>query len=139
MLHAEGSWPIFSPDGRWLAFVGPDGLEISAVPADGRLQTVGPVSADEPEWSPRGDELYYRDGKRWMAMTVSDRNGLTVGKPRLLFEGRFLNVSAKSYDVGPDGRFLLLLGPPEETVGHLDVATGFLAEIQRLATPGRKR
>ena len=137
-LQPDAGWPIFSPDGRWLAFISPEGLQITTVPADGRLQTVGPGTADEPEWSPRGDELYYRDGKRWMVMTVSTRDGLTVGKPRLLFEGRYLNVADKSYDVGPDGRFLLLLGPPEETVDHLDVVTGFLAEIQRLAPPGRK-
>jgi len=39
-------------------------------------------------------------------MPVSTRDGLTVGKPRVLFEGRYLNVRNKSYDVGPDGRFL---------------------------------
>jgi len=138
LLKPDAWWPVFSPDGRWLAFGSDDGLQISAVPPDGRLQTVGPVSADEPEWSPRGDELYYRDGMRWMVMTVSTHNGLTVGKPRLLFEGRFLNVWAKSYDVGPDGRFLLLAGPPEETVNHLDVVTGFLAELRKLAPPATK-
>jgi hypothetical protein len=113
------------------------------VPADGkqrptgRFQTVGPATADEPEWSPRGDELSCRDGKRWMVLSLSTRSGLSVGKPRLLFEGRYLNVWSKSYDVGPDGRFLLLLGPPEETVGHLDVVTGFFAELRRLAPAGR--
>jgi hypothetical protein len=114
------------------------------VPADGkqrptgRFQTVGPATADEPEWSPRGDELSHRDGKRWMVLSVSTRSGFSVGKPRLLFEGRYLNVWSKSYDVGPDGRFLLLLGPPEETTGHLDVVTGFLAELRRRAPAGRK-
>ncbi len=61
-----------------------------------------------------------------------------MGKPRVLFEGRYLNVRAKSYDVGPDGRFLLLLGPPEETVGHLDVVTGVFAELRRLAPAEKK-
>jgi len=50
---------------------------------------------------------------------------------RVLFEGRYLNVRNKSYDVGPDGRFLLLLGPPEETARHLDVVIGFFAELRR--------
>ena len=71
-------------------------------------------------------------------MTVSTRGGLTVGRPRLLFEGRYLNVRAKSYDVGPDGRFLLLLGPPEETVGQLDVVTGCFTKLRRLAPLERK-
>jgi hypothetical protein len=47
-------------------------------------------------------------------------------------------VWSKSYDVGPDGRFLLLLGPPEETTGHLDIVTGFFAELRRLAPAARK-
>ena len=74
-----------------------------------------------------------------MVMSVSSSNtALIVGKPRLLFTGPFLNVRAKSYDVGPDGRFLLLLGPPEQTVGHLDVVTDFFTELRRLAPAGRK-
>ncbi|HEY6108185.1 MAG TPA: protein kinase [Gemmatimonadales bacterium] len=137
-IYPNGWWSVFSPDSRWLAFPSNEGLKISAVPPTGSLQTVAPASADEPEWSPHGDELYYRDGKRWMVMAVSTRGGLTVGRPRLLFEGRYLNVWSKSYDVGPDGRFLLLLGPPEETVGHLDVVTGFFAELRRLAPAGIK-
>ena len=137
-LGLGSSWTVFSPDGRWLAWVGPEGLKVAAVPFTGEVQTVAPGSADEPEWSPRGDELYYRDGPRWMAMTASTVGGLKVGKPRVLIEGRYLNVREKSYDVGPDGRFLLLLGPPEETQGHLDVLTGFAAELRRLAPPGRK-
>jgi len=134
----QGAWTVFSPDGRWLAFVTNEGLKISSIPPAVTPLTVAPASADEPEWSPHGDELYYRDGKRWMVMAVSSRGGLTVGKPRVLFEGRYLNVSRKSYDVGPDGRFLLLLGRPEETVGHLDVVTGFFAELRRLAPAGRR-
>lgn len=111
-----------------------DGLRVAAVPFTGSVQTVAPATADEPEWSPRGDELFYREGSRWLAMTVSRAGGggLTVGKPRLLFQGRYLNVRDKSYDVGPDGRFLLLLGPPEETTRSLDVVTGFAGELSRL-------
>jgi hypothetical protein len=132
-LGLGSGWPTFSPDGRWLAYVGLEGLKVAALPFTGEAQTVAPAGADEPEWSPRGDELYYRDGPRWMAMTVSRSGGLTLGKPRVLFEGRYLNVREKSYDVGPDGRFLLLVGPPEETARQLDVVTGFAAELRRLA------
>ncbi len=44
-LQPRGGWPVFSPDSQWLAFVGPDGLRISAMPPNGTSQTVGPVSA----------------------------------------------------------------------------------------------
>ena len=138
-LQTRGGWPSFSPDNQWIAFVGPDGMRISAV-LDGASQIVGPVSADEPTWSPRGDELYYRNADRWMVLSVSGSNGtLIVGTPRLLFSGPFLNVRAKSYDIGPDGRFLLLLGPPEQTIGQLDVVTDFFTELRRLSPVGTQK
>jgi eukaryotic-like serine/threonine-protein kinase len=137
-LGADIYWTVFSPDGRWVAMITPEGLKVAGVPFTGNMLTVAPASADEPEWSPRGDELYYREGSRWMAMTVSKSGGgLSVGKPRVLFQGRYLNVRDKSYDVGPDGRFLLLLGPPEETTGRLDVVTDFFDALRRLAPAGR--
>ena len=133
-LGADVYWTVFSPNGRWVAMSTPEGLKVAGLPFTGRTQTVAPATADEPEWSPRGDELFYREGSRWMAMTVSKAGGsLTVDKPRLLFQGRYLNVRDKSYDVGPDGRFLLLLGPPEEATRYLDVVTGFAGELGRLA------
>ena len=138
LLGLGTGWPVFSPDDRWIAYVDREGLKVAALPFTGVAQTVAPEGADEPEWSPRGDELYYRAGPRWMAMTVATSGGLTLGKPRVLFEGRYLNVQARSYDVGPDGRFLLLVGPQEETAGHLDVVTGFAAELRRLA-PGESK
>jgi hypothetical protein len=72
-----------------------------------------------------------------MEADMASTRGLT-GEAAPVVRGTVLNVSAKSWDVGPDGRFLLLLGPPEETIGHLDVVTGFADELRRLAPAGRK-
>jgi len=138
-LQTRGGWPSFSPDNQWLAFIGSDGLRITAV-VGGASQIVAPASADEPTWSPRGDELYYRDANRWMVLSIASSNGaLIAGKPRLLFSGPFLNVRAKSYDIGPDGRFLLLLGPPEQTIGQLEVVTDFFTELRRLSPVGTQK
>jgi hypothetical protein len=131
-------WMTFAPDGRSIAFQGNDGLYVSRVPATGAALQVSPKGADEPEWSPRGDALYYRVGMRWMTVAVSSRGTFMDGKPRVLFSGRYLQVKHKSYDVGPDGRFLLLAGPNEETTTRLEVVTGFFGELRRRAGVARR-
>jgi hypothetical protein len=103
------------------------------VPATGAAYQLARDGADEPEWSPKGDLLYYRTGARWFAIPIRKDNDFEAGKPRVLFTGRYLQVLGKSYDVGHDGRFLLLAGPAEETTTRLDVVTGFFGELQRRA------
>ena len=52
----------------------------------------------------------HRNGVDLMAVPVMTRPGFTVGKPmRLLFSGRFISgLGLATYDVGPDGRFLMI-------------------------------
>jgi len=126
----------FSPDGRWVVYRSVDGLYVSPVPATGETFKVAPLDATEPLWSPRGDAIYYRTGPRWMTVPISTAGGFHAAEPRLLFTGRFLQISGKSYGVGPDGRFLLLVGPPQETTTRLNVITNFFGELRRLAPPG---
>jgi len=129
--------PAFSPDSRWVVYRSVDGLYISPVPATGETFKVAPLDATEPLWSPRGDAIYYRTGPRWMTVPIATSGGFRAAEPRLLFSGRFLQISGKSYGVGPDGRFLLLVGPPQETTTRLNVITNFFGELRHLAPAGR--
>jgi len=47
-----------------------------------------------------------------------------AGSPRLLFKGGYLQALA-SWDRGPDGRFLLLIGEQARPLTHLNVITDF--------------
>ena len=47
---------------------------------------------------------------------------MKASAPRLLFEGHYLQSNV-SWDVGPDGRFLLLQGLPSVRLNALRVAT----------------
>jgi hypothetical protein len=58
--------------------------------------------------------------------------------PSVLFTGRYLQARYRSYDVGPDGRFLLLVGPREETTTRLEVVTNFFSELGRKAGLGKQ-
>ena len=61
-----------SPDGRWLVYVAYRSEDVEVYVADfpeledHRRVSIG--GGTEPMWSPRGDELFYRDGDRMMVV-----------------------------------------------------------------------
>ena len=62
---------------------------MSSYPAlDGKIA----ISTDggvEPRWSRDVRTLFYRNGDRMMAVTLTSESSLRVGAPRALFEGRY--------------------------------------------------
>jgi TolB protein len=97
----EASTPVWSPDGRRIAFVRSDVNEggIYVVGRDGSgLRRVG--SGTEPSWSPDGSRIAFGAGAGstsaifTMRLDGSDRRQLT--RPRLVFDG--------TPDWSPDGR-----------------------------------
>jgi serine/threonine-protein kinase len=116
--------PSVSPDGRWVAYTsdtsGRYEVYVQPFPDGGRIWTVSNDGGEEPVWAPRGDELYYRNGNEWMAVPVTTGTTFSAGRPRVLFEGPFLNVPGFSYDVHADGdRFLLIRGLDRGTRSRL--------------------
>jgi Tol biopolymer transport system component len=138
-IGEAGSFASFSPDGRWIAFTDRVQAEVFVVNTT-QPQERHQISTDggeEPLWSPRGDRIIYRNRRQWLAVDVSTRGGFRVGRPRVLFEGPFLNVPGWSHDIAPDGeRHLLLLGPRGETATRLVVVQNWFAELRKLAPPG---
>ncbi len=57
------------------------------------------------------------------------------GRPRLVLTRPFINVGGRSHDVARDGRHLLIMGPREETINHLEVVTSWVDEVRRIAPP----
>ena len=68
-----------------------------------------------------------------MVASVTLQPTFTVGVPRLLFEGPYVNPGGFSYDVTPDGQRFLLLEPAEdaESVTHLNVVLDWFGHITR--------
>jgi Tol biopolymer transport system component len=127
LQNGPGGWCRFSPDGRWLAWKGVNPGGIFLAPADSlgardRLQ-VGPDGGDEPRWSRDGRDIIYRMASQWYAVRVPDRRGADAAQPRLLLQGHYLQA-VESWDLGPDGRFLLLQGLPPVQARTLRVVTG---------------
>lgn len=108
----------FSPDGKWLVTETADSGGAPAIYIERfpELTDRRRVSAEggsrNAVWSPDGREIYYRrtSDRAMMAVSIQTAPQLVLGTPRVLFESRGYNVisESRSWDVAPDGRFLML-------------------------------
>jgi serine/threonine-protein kinase len=108
--------PALSRDGRWLAYSSDESgrNEVYVVPfpssgdAKWQVSTSGGVS---PRWSHDARELYYGHDGGLMVVDVQFAPSFTFGEPRALLPAGEFNTGGfldASYDVAPDGRFLVM-------------------------------
>ena len=102
-----------SPDGQWMAYVsdqsGEDRIYAQPFPDGGRRITLSRSTGTEPVWSRDGTELFYRNGRKMMAVGWESRRGVVLEEAVELFEGYDVDDDGGSanYDVASDGRFLM--------------------------------
>ena len=83
-------------------------------------------------------DLFYRNGDEMMAVAIETEPELSVGTPRLLFEGRFLPVLSGddpggSYDISSDGqRFLMIKREQDLVPTEIIVVLNWFEELKRL-------
>ena len=136
--------PQFSPDGRWLAYVSNESgqfqVYLRRYPGPEGRWTVSTGGGTSPLWNPTGNELFYRNGNKMMAVSVSTTPDATLATPRVIFERPYAygsTVALTNYDVSADGqRFLMVKS--ESGVAHLSVVLNWFSELARLA-PGGSR
>ena len=129
-----------SPDGRWLAYVSNessrDEIYVRAFPeATGRWQ-VSAAGGQEPRWSPRGNELFYRNDDTLVSVTVSTRPTFSVGARRAVLTEPYIgDPNHAYYDVHPDNqRFIMVKGGLERS--SMIVTINFFDELRRRAIVG---
>jgi Tol biopolymer transport system component/predicted Ser/Thr protein kinase len=141
------SVPQFSPDGRWLAYVSDESghfeVYVQPYPGPGGKWQISAEGGLEPVWNPNGRELFYRSGDKMMAVDISAQSGFTVGKPRMLFEGRYLPTPATfpNYDVSPDGQRFLMLKPSESAESaptQINIVQNWFEELKQKVPTGKK-
>ncbi len=133
---------MFSPDGRWLAYMsnetGRDEVYLQPLSVNGPRGTkqVSVGGGTEPVWAPDSRELFYRDGDKMMAVAIETEPELSVGTPRLLFEKRFLPGpiwARRNYDISPDGqRFLMIQREQDLVPTEIIVILNWFEELKRL-------
>ena len=126
----------FSPDGCWVAFwsneSGPGQVFVQAYPPPGPKWQISTEGGEQPCWSRSGCELFYRNGDRMLAVGVELQPTFRAGRPQPLFEGSYFSFGSGSYDVAPDGRFLMIKpGPEESGPAHVKVVLNWFEEVKR--------
>ena len=105
----------FSADGHWLAHTSDESgqreIVVRAFPEAEPAHQVSQGGGIEVVWPPHSKDLFYRLGNKRMAVQISTTPTLTVGLPRLLFEGAFVPSSGSraNWDATHDGRRFLML------------------------------
>ena len=107
-----------SPDGHWLAYVSDESgrreMYVRSFPAGGGKWQISTQGGAAPLWARNGRELFFRSGEAVLAVDVTTKPGFSLGKARLLFEGRYLREpDGIDYDVTADGQRFLMIKPSE--------------------------
>jgi Tol biopolymer transport system component len=102
-----------SPDGRWLAYVSDETgrleVYIQTFPAPGGKWQVSTSGGSHPVWSRNGKEIFFiSEDRRITAVEVGAEGAkFEASVPKPLFKQRMVLGAGTSFDVGPDGRFLI--------------------------------
>jgi serine/threonine-protein kinase len=141
------SVPRFSPNGRWLAYISDESgryeIYVKPYPGPGGKWQISTEGGTEPTWNMNGRELFYRSGDKMMAVDIATQTGFVAGKPRMLFERRYVPTPGtnSNYDVSPNGQRFLMLKPSETTEAaptQINVVLNWFEELKLKAPTGNR-
>lgn len=131
---APATVPKFSPDGEWLAFVyatsgGGYSIEVQPFPGPGPRTIVytgvmcpPAVSCTAPIWSPDGQRIFFRSGRKFLAAEVTSTNGhFRTAPAKILFETD-LGIGSISAD---GQKFLAARAIRQPRWDHINVLSGW--------------
>jgi Tol biopolymer transport system component len=129
---ANDSAPALSLDGRWLAHAstesGRSEVYLRRYPSLDQSTIVSTNGGTSPVWSRDGRELFYRQGDAMMAVRVELGESARVSAPTALFSGRYVGTAGDvTFDVAPDGRFLMVKSDPASELRHLSIVHNWFA------------
>jgi hypothetical protein len=124
---------VFSPDGRWLAYLSSDSngtrtVFVEPFPPTGEKHPIG-SAIWHPVWSPNGQQLFYRGSAAQEYMVrVTTQPSFAVSDPELLPNSSYQSRGRveREYDVAPDGRFIGIVaaGQIQSASARSDVRAG---------------
>lgn len=133
-IGAEGR---FSPDGKWIAYVGPlsaqdtDAIIVAPFPGSQARIRVSTASGAQPMWARDGKRLFYIAPNRKLMMVDFNPQTKLATTPQVLFQTSIIapNFADTQYAVSPDGRFLINSLQPKAS-SPLTLVVGWTAQLQ---------
>jgi len=131
-----------SPDGRWVAYQSDDSGKAEIYVADflggGNRVQASTDGGSEPVWSRNGKELFYRSGKKFMAVPVKAGASLVFNPAHVLFESDFVTNpggGTPAYDVSPDGQrfYFVHQESKKDRQARLSIVLNWSKELKGLA------
>jgi Tol biopolymer transport system component len=141
--------PMFSPDGRWLAYTsnesGQQQVYVRSFPGPGGLQQISNDGGAFPSWSESRSELFFRDPNTQQIMVTSFTaagQSFRADRPRVWSQGLSLaRPRLRPYALHPDGKRVAVASRSDpQTTARADRVVfvfNFLDEIRRLAPPSK--
>jgi serine/threonine-protein kinase len=140
------TYPTFSPDGHWMAFVayrtGRYEVYVRAFPDNGAEVQVSRGGGRLPRWTRSGELIYATEDQRIMVASYRINGGsFEASTPRLWSEARLGDAGVLgNFDVAPDGRIVALLPPPDAATqqarNHVTFLINFFDEVERRVAAG---
>ena len=154
---AAERYPVWSPDGKWLAYVSDvgdhDEIYVQPYPVRGSPIPVSTAGGAGPAWNPNGRELIYTEpiagaqqgdqaSGKFRVMSVSMMNPAKPGRPQHLFDADSTILplgqcaSTTCFSISPDGQwFYTLRFRPRNIprVTSVRVILNWFDEIRRIA------
>jgi serine/threonine-protein kinase len=133
---------VLSPDGRWIAYVsdetGREEIYVTSFPRPSRRWTISTEGGTAPAWARKGLELFYWQGERMMAVEFLTEPDVAPAKPKLLFVGPYSDLipHGRNYDVGPDGRFIMIKSVQEAPPTQVNIIFNWVEELKRRVPTG---
>jgi eukaryotic-like serine/threonine-protein kinase len=127
---------IFSPDGKWIAYVSDESgqlqLYVARFPGAGEKQQISIEGALKGFWRQDGNEiLYVTREKKLIGVPVVDRGDrLQIGRSYPLFMNRIL-PNYNSLALSEDGQRILMAVPVEEQASPVTLVTNWTATLEK--------
>jgi Tol biopolymer transport system component len=134
--------PMFSPDGRWLAYMSNESgqyqVYVEAFPQKGAKRQISTDRGGYPAWSRNGKELFFwglgRNSQLMVASYRTHGGSFVPDQPRVYSRKIVGFGTTRSYDPAPDGKHIVALTAADAPHGSHDrviFLLNFFDELRR--------